>query len=78
MLVITSGRTTRQYGEGGFPSKMNCNKAVTSSADTMTKPCKHTIKHVFNRKTLMWFLNALAANIQKAKAQPSFMVKCGY
>lgn len=38
MLVITSGNATRQYGEGGFPSKTNCSKAVTSSADTMTNP----------------------------------------
>jgi len=40
MLVITKGRATMQYNEGGFPSKMNCSKAVTRSAETITKPCK--------------------------------------
>lgn len=41
MLVITSGRATRQYGEGGLPSKTNWSKAVTRSADTITKPCMY-------------------------------------
>lgn len=39
MLVITNGSATRQYGEGGFPSKMNWSRAVTRSADTMINPC---------------------------------------
>lgn len=51
MLVITSGSATRQYKEGGLPSKMNCNRAVTRSAETMTNPCRHfcarqDIKHL--------------------------------
>lgn len=39
MLVITSGKAMRQNTEGGFPSKRNCSKAVTRSADTITNPC---------------------------------------
>lgn len=43
MLPTTSGRATRQYNEGGFPSKMNCSNAVTSKAETITNPCKTTL-----------------------------------
>lgn len=49
ILVTTSGSATRQYGEGGFPSKMNCSRAVTRSAETMTNPCKK-VNHNGNQK----------------------------
>lgn len=39
MLLITRGRAKRQYKDGGLPSKTNCSSAVTSNAETMTKPC---------------------------------------
>lgn len=38
MLLTTRGNAKKQYRDGGFPSKKNCSKAVTSNAETMTKP----------------------------------------
>lgn len=38
MLVTTRGRDIRTYKDGGMPSNIYCNKAVTIKADTITKP----------------------------------------
>lgn len=57
MLLTTRGRATRQYKEGGFPSKMNCSKAVTRSAETMTNPCKNNKEKAYEQQKIyeqMW------------------------